>query len=372
MFGTASRPIRILLVADSHLGFDHPVRPRVRRRRRGEDFLANHRRACRTAVEEGVDLLVHGGDLFHAPNPPASLVYQAFDPLKRVADAGIPVFIVPGNHERSRIPFDWLGDHPDVHVFHEPSTVSVGVRGAAVAVTGLPCIRRGARDRFATELRRARRRESTADLRLLLTHQAFEGAVVGPADYTFRDGHDVIPLAAVPEDVAAVLSGHIHRHQVLERDLAGHPAPAPVIYPGSVERTAFAERFEPKGYCLLEARPGDDGGSIERREFLDVGARPMEIRPLAVGGLDRAGLERAIRRAVASAPRDAVIRLEADEEPEPGAAAILGAASLRALAPQTMNLEVRIAGARAWRGRRGRRPHPADRNPPQRELFRDP
>jgi hypothetical protein len=36
-----SDDVRVLLLADSHLGFDLPVRPRSNRRRRGHDFLAN-------------------------------------------------------------------------------------------------------------------------------------------------------------------------------------------------------------------------------------------------------------------------------------------------------------------------------------------
>jgi len=42
--------IRILLLADSHLGFDLPVRPRVVRRRRGHDFLANYAAALKPAL----------------------------------------------------------------------------------------------------------------------------------------------------------------------------------------------------------------------------------------------------------------------------------------------------------------------------------
>jgi hypothetical protein len=33
--------IRTLLIADTHLGFDLPFRPRIKRRRRGPDFFAN-------------------------------------------------------------------------------------------------------------------------------------------------------------------------------------------------------------------------------------------------------------------------------------------------------------------------------------------
>ena len=33
--------IRILLIVDTHPGFDLPFRPRIKRRRRGPDFFAN-------------------------------------------------------------------------------------------------------------------------------------------------------------------------------------------------------------------------------------------------------------------------------------------------------------------------------------------
>ena len=84
--------IRVLFLSDTHLGFDLPARPRVKRRRRGHDFLANYHRALEPALAGDVDLLVHGGDVFHRPRVPPSLVYQAFEPLVRVADAGVPVF----------------------------------------------------------------------------------------------------------------------------------------------------------------------------------------------------------------------------------------------------------------------------------------
>jgi hypothetical protein len=41
--------VKVLLLADTHLGFDQPQRPRVERRRRGPDFFANTRRALEPA-----------------------------------------------------------------------------------------------------------------------------------------------------------------------------------------------------------------------------------------------------------------------------------------------------------------------------------
>jgi len=300
-----------------------------------------------------VDLLVHGGDVFHKPTAPASLVYQAFDPLKEVADAGIPVFLVPGNHERSRIPFDWLARHPGVHVFREAKTETLEIEGTRIAITGLPCIRRDVRTRFPTALAETRWRDEQATVRLLVTHQAFEGAVVGVQNFMFRRGDDVVRLSDLPADFAAVLSGHIHRSQVLDADLHGRSTDVPVFYPGSIERTAFAERLEPKGFMTLEVAPGPKGGTVSDWTFHDLGARPMEIRPLEVRGRSAAAVERALREVLSAVPQDAVLRLEADGPPAPEARAVVSAERLRSAAPQTMNVELVVLGDRRWSGRRG-------------------
>ena len=100
--------IRILFVADTHLEFDDPIRPRIERRRRGPDFFRNFKTALKPALNTEVDGVVHGGDLLFRRRVPARLVDRAFEPLKRVADAGVPVYLVPGNHERSVIPYALL------------------------------------------------------------------------------------------------------------------------------------------------------------------------------------------------------------------------------------------------------------------------
>ena len=94
---------RILFLADTHLGFDFPFRPRIQRRRRGVDFFANFKQALAPALNGEVDCVVHGGDLLYRSKVLPQLVEMAFEPLKRVADKGIPVYLVPGNHERSAI-----------------------------------------------------------------------------------------------------------------------------------------------------------------------------------------------------------------------------------------------------------------------------
>ena len=67
--------IRILLLADSHLGFDLPARPRIARRRRGHDFQANYATALEPALAGEVDVVVHGGDVFLRSRVAPSLAY---------------------------------------------------------------------------------------------------------------------------------------------------------------------------------------------------------------------------------------------------------------------------------------------------------
>lgn len=340
-----SRPVRVLLLSDTHVGHDDPVRPRVERRRRGPDFLANFARAIAPALAGHCDLVVHGGDLLDRSRVPPSRVQAALAPLIAAADRGVPVFLVPGNHERSAIPHRLLASHPGLRVFDRPGTGRLVVRGARVAVSGFPCERGNVRARFPRLVAATGWRDEPADLRLLCMHQAVEGARVGVQDFTFRRGADVVRGADLPAGFAAVLSGHIHRHQVLRAGLAGRPLPAPVVYPGSVERTAFQEREETKGFALLDFEPGDGGGRLAGLAFRPLPARPMVVATVEVGGLGAQALRSRLGDLFASLHPDGVVCLRLEGEPAPGGAAAFGAAALRALAPPTMNVTLARPGA---------------------------
>ncbi len=347
---SATARCRVLMLADTHLGFDEPLRPRVARRRRGPDFFARFDEALAPALRGEVDLIVHGGDLLHRPRLPARIVQRALAPLLRVAERGVPVCVVPGNHERSHIPFPLLARHRNLHVFDTPRTVPLQIGDLRVAVSGFPFARVVHGDALAHLTAATDWHDHRADVRLLLMHQAIEGAIVGVQDFTFRGGRDVIPAAAIPGNFAAVLSGHIHRHQLLERDLHGRPIAAPVCYPGSLERTAFAEREETKGYVLLDFTRHGATGRLAHCQFVPVAARPMHIVELTVIGLGTRDLVRELCARIASLPPDSVVRVDAHGEPAPGAERVLCAAGLRALAPQSMTISLgRARGGSAAR-----------------------
>ena len=331
-----SSAIRILLVADTHLGFDLPIRPRIERRRRGHDFVANFERALQPALRGDVDLVVHGGDLFDRSRVPAALIELALAPLVRVAETGTPVYIVPGNHERSRIPLHLWAAHPNIHIFDRPRTFLHSVRHGCVALVGFPFTRR-IRDRFPDLLRQARHAAPSADGYLLCMHQTVEGARVGPSDYTFRRGSDIIPGKDIPADFGAVLSGHIHRRQLLTHDLGRRDLAAPVIYPGSVERTSFAERAEEKGYAVVTVGLMGDQAPVQV-SFESHPARPMVSHVLEPAAHNRRSLVSQQATRLRELDPDSVVRVQLRGPVAAESLQSLSAACLRDLAPPTMNI----------------------------------
>jgi exonuclease SbcD len=342
-----------MALADTHLGFDLPARPRIERRRRGHDFFANFEHILDVAVSERVDCVVHGGDLLYRSRVPAELVQKAFLPIKRVANSGIPVFIVPGNHERSHIPFDMLAHHEGVHIFDRPRTFYLELGGKKLAVAGFPYCRDGVRSKFRALVTATQWRETPADAIILCVHHCFEGATVGAHNFTFRNGRDVVRVRDVPEQFSAVITGHVHRAQVLQRDLRGQSIPTPIIYPGAVERTSFAERDEEKGYVLLDLVNADQSyGLTPQWEFRSLSTRPMILRELSVGALTRDDLEGTLPDLISELPDDAVLRVRIHGTASADARPLLTAAHMRELAPPTMNIEVLLGDERNRSSRR--------------------
>lgn len=331
--------VRILLLADSHLGFDLPVRPRVERRRRGHDFFANYRRALEPALAGDVDLVVHAGDVFDRSVVVPTVAHEAYESLRRIADRGVPVFIVPGNHERSRLPHARFAAHRLIHIFDRPRTFVVDVRGTSVTLSGFPYERRNVRARFNELLEATEWRTEHAALRLLCIHHCVEGATVGPQNFTFTTAGDVIAARDLPPDFSAVLSGHIHRHQVLTCDLERRPLCTPVLYPGSVERTAFAEANETKGFMMVRLHASESPPTLHW-EFRPLPARPMLREDVCVSGMDARSLETTLRTIIAAAPRDAVLTVRVSGVLTDEHWQTLSAARIRALVPATMNVEI--------------------------------
>ncbi|MBN1352105.1 metallophosphoesterase [candidate division KSB1 bacterium] len=335
--------IKILFLADTHLGFDLPLKPRIQRRRRGIDFFENYHCALEPALMRQVHLVINGGDMFFRSRVHPRIVNDAFDPLLKIADSGIPVFIVPGNHERSYIPRTLFDTHPNLTIFDVPKTSYLKIGEATLALSGFPYYRKGIRRAFGRVVEATKYSSEGADFRLLCMHQIVEGAQVGVQNYTFRTGEDVIKCADIPNHFDAILSGHIHREQVLQKDLSGRHLGSPVIYPGSIERTSFAERNERKGYGILVLhRKTCDTDSSVRWRFQELPTRPMHSIEIDAGKIITSKIRKIISERILGLDPDSIVQIRLTGERRMEILAELNAAFLRSIAPPSMNIELSI------------------------------
>jgi len=302
--------LRILHTADSHIGAGLPVRPRRDGPRRGDDLVTSFVDVLDRAVADDVDLVIHAGDLFNRSKPSSRALAAAGEPLLAVAAGGIPVVIVPGNHERSAIPANLLLSHPNIRIVTRPTTLRFDLGGRRVAVSAWPCLRRDAARRFESALAATGWADEPADLRLLAVHQTFESATCGPGSFRFRSGEDVVERTAVPAAFDYVAAGHVHRHQVLEHPCPDGPA---IVYCGSPDRVSFAESDEPKGCVLVEER---DGRLMHR--FVEHQVRPMSTWPVDVTGLSPDALGERLAAILSDLPPRAIAQIRLSGRSENG------------------------------------------------------
>jgi len=315
--------VKITFFSDTHLGYDLPVRPRLNIRRRGEDFFINTRQVLDKAIAGKSDLIIHGGDLFFRSKIPAPIIDKVYALLFEYAEQGIPIIIVPGNHERSVLPQSILLNHPNLYIFQQAESFEFLIRGQKVIVSGFPNIRNDVRSSYG-EVQEKLKRERES-LNILVMHQAIDGSqIVG---YTFRDSADVVNIKDISRDFDLVLSGHIHRRQILTNGRQ------PIIYSGSVERTSFQEMSEPKGYYNVEMAKWSTGWRVDKIAFKELPARPMvDIYLDEIMG--RSNWEELLKGKLSHLASDSIVRLKLKDKK---ANFSLTAEQLRNIFPETMN-----------------------------------
>jgi len=297
-------PLKFVHTADTHLGYEitKSAQPHARgRKKRGDAVLQNFCRVVEHALQSEVDLFIHSGDLFNKYYIPLEVLDTLIQPMMRLSDAGIPVLVIPGNHERSQFPFDLFHGTKDINVFDHPKSMSLVIDGYTVGIAGFPFIREGSGQLFFQALEETEYQGLRTDLNILVTHQAFDGAVVGPVAFRFREGRrDTVTRAQVPTDFAYVAAGHIHRYQILP-----HPLKPGLgfVYPGSTQRMSFAEMHEDKGFIEGELLHG----RIETR-FIPLPAWEMEMVEVKAAGLSSRECEEEIKAQFWRFTEDLVIR----------------------------------------------------------------
>ncbi len=275
--------IRLLHIADIHIGMENygRVDPQTGINGRVMDFLRRLSDAVDYALEHEIDVVIFAGDAYKTRDPNPTYQREFARRIKRLADAGIPVVMLVGNHDLPAV----AQRATSISIFNtlEVPNIFVGDREKLWQITG----RRGQSLQVATvpyplksrlladeDLRGQSIAEVDALLRGMLVenirglaqeagqrpdvprvltgHFSVQEASLG-SERNIMIGRDV----AVPRDVLCdptwdyVALGHIHKHQSLNGDQ--HP---PVVYSGSIERIDFGEEREPKGWVVATVERG--------------------------------------------------------------------------------------------------------------------
>lgn len=276
-------PIKLLHTADIHIGMENygRVDPATGINARVMDFLRRLSDIGDYAIDRGVDLFVFAGDAYKTRDPNPTHQREFARRIKKIADAGIPVIMLVGNHDlpaiaRRATSIDIFGtlEVPNVHVGNREEVLQITCRrGQPLQVATAPyplrtallskeqsqgkslneldaLLRAAMIDNIAALAAQVRERPQTPAI--LVGHFSVNEASHG-SEQNIMIGRD----AALPRSVLAdpawryVALGHIHKHQSLNADLQ-----PPVLYSGSIERIDFGEEREPKGFVVAEIGDG--------------------------------------------------------------------------------------------------------------------
>ncbi len=273
--------MKFVHTADTHLGFEITKIPQGHpqgRQRRADSILRNFEAVVRHALDIEVDFFLHSGDLFNKYYIPQKILEQLIQPLLALSRTGIRVLLIPGNHEKSEFPFDLFHGAPGVVVFDCPKSVAFSTNGYTVGFAGLPFIHNNSCHTFLKGVEMTEYTDLKTDLNILVTHQAFDGASVGPVNFIFRAGRpDTVSRRTLPLDFDYIAAGHIHRYQVLP-----HPLNPEIkfVYPGSIQRISFAEMYENKGFV--------EGEIINNR--IETRFVPLPVYHMQIINIEAAGM----------------------------------------------------------------------------------
>ena len=196
--------MKFIHTGDTHLGFE-VIRTApaddAGRQRRSQSVFDNFMSVVEHALAVKADLFLHSGDLFNKYYIPRDKLDELISPFRALAGAGVPVVIVPGNHERSEFPFDLFYGMRGIYVLDRPKSLQLTLNGYSVGIAGFPFIKKDARRTFLNAVDATEYASLRSDFNILVTHQAFDESVVGPAGFRFKAGRpDTVSRGTVPLD----------------------------------------------------------------------------------------------------------------------------------------------------------------------------
>ena len=107
--------------------------------------------------------------------------------------------------------------------------------------------------------------------------------------------------------VKLILSGHIHRRQLLVKSSEKRENSQTVVFSGSTERTSFAEKDDPKGFFeFIFSKNQKNQTYINGYKFIELPSRPMVDLTLTTCA-SRQKLKKQIMSSICQIDRDAIV-----------------------------------------------------------------
>ncbi len=282
-------------------------------------------------TEPCADLVVFSGDAYRSRDPSQTHQREFARRVSRLALAGIPVFLLTGNHDVPNTEgrataldiFDALAVD-NVTVASRPSVHRIETAAGPVQIVAVPWLRRSAaaaraelhgkssaevnewmQSFLSNEINRMAGELDPNVPSILSAHATATTATVGH-ERSMMMGNDYLLLPSAfqthPVDYAAL--GHIHRYQVIA------DAP-PAVYPGSLHRVDFSEENDAKGFCVVDIDSGlPPGRRAASWSFHPVWTRPFKTVKIAVHAGEQDVMGTIAGRLAAADVSDAVVRAE--------------------------------------------------------------
>lgn len=241
--------IRIVFTADNHLNRYYAKMTRDQLRARRIRIRQAFKETVDFAIKQGAHFYLHGGDLFDNPDPsPAELAFVARE-FKRLADHGVKILAISGNHDMPR----YMGDSATpIRIYQELDALRVFAKrteveferyeidGMSIAIGGIAPDPRASPE--SDPLDGIEINPPDADVKILLLHGGVEDAV--PPG--FEDALYKKSTFAALKQIDYFLVGDIHFTSRLNVEHAT------VLIPGATERLTFGEIKNEPGFYYLE------------------------------------------------------------------------------------------------------------------------
>ena len=245
--------MKFVHISDTHLGYHQ-----YGLQERAEDFYDVFDEAVDFAIEKKVDFVIHTGDFFHSSRPSNQVILQGISILQKLKDAGIPIFVISGNHDRG----SQVRDVSPLKIL-EPSGLKLIDNGVieydGIFFAGLKYISKAGLKQIGGSLRpifEKYLKNMGNGFKILMLHQEFQ---------PFFPSSNLYLKNEIPEGFDYVGIGHYHIPQ-MPAVING----ATVVQPGSTEFTAYNEKEEEagKGFYYVEV----DGKEV-KPQFIKLNRR---------------------------------------------------------------------------------------------------